>query len=158
METEKISELFHDLASINLERAKAYEEASLHNHLYDVELRTTFALLANQSRQNNYMLNLHLEKLLAKNAGVRPAPGPLYSEWKNDAGYFKGTNQKTILSSCEAGEVVMVTIYEKALETPMRSDVKEIIYNQLRGIQSSLATIKKIMEIGTSTRTFGNRP
>ena len=62
METEKLSELFHDLAAINMERAKAYEEASLQNHVFDVELRTTFALLANQSRQNNYLLNLHLEK------------------------------------------------------------------------------------------------
>ncbi len=60
METEKLCELLHDLATINLERAKAYEEASLQNHLFDVELRTTFALLANQIRQNNYMLNVHL--------------------------------------------------------------------------------------------------
>jgi hypothetical protein len=158
METEKLSELMHDLASINMERARAYEEASLQNHLFDVELRTTFALLANQSRQNNYMLNMHLEKMLVKNAGIRPAPGLLYNQWKNDAGYFRGENRKAMLSSCEAGEVIMVSIYEKALENPLRPEAREILQNQLRAMQSSLSTVKKIMDLGGSTaRTFGAR-
>jgi uncharacterized protein (TIGR02284 family) len=157
METEKLCELLHDLATINMERAKAYEEASLQNHLFDVELRTTFALLANQSRQNNYMLNVHLEKLLAKNAGIRPAPGQLYNQWKNEAGYFKGENRKTILASCEAGEEVMVNIYESCLKNPVKPEAREILENQLRGMQSSLSTVKKIMDLGGSPKAFGNR-
>jgi uncharacterized protein (TIGR02284 family) len=157
METMNLIELLHDLASINLERAKAYEEASLQNHLFDVELRTTFALLANQSRQNNYMLNVHLENLLAKNSGIRPAPGQLYNQWKKDTGYFKGDNRKTLLDSCEAGEILMVGIYEKALENTLRSEMREILQNQLRGMQSSLSTVKKIMDLGGTTKTFGSR-
>lgn len=150
MEIEQLSELLHDLATINLERAKAYEEASLHNHLYDVELRTTFALLANQSRQNNYLLNLHLEKMLMKNPGMRPAPGALYNQWKNDTGYFKGENRKVILASCEAGEALMVNIYEKALENKVRSEVREMLDNQLRGMHSALSTIRKIDVMGNN--------
>lgn len=152
METDKLTELLHDLAAINLERAKAYEQASLQNQLFDVELRTTFALLANQSRQNNYILNLQLEKILAKTSGLRPAPGSLYNQWKNNTGYFKGDNRKTILSSCESGEEVMLTIYEKALENPVKVEAREMLQNQLRGLQSSLSTIKKIMDLsGTTT-------
>jgi uncharacterized protein (TIGR02284 family) len=152
METDKLTELLHDLATINLERAKAYEQASLQNQLFDVELRTTFALLANQSRQNNYMLNVQLEKMLAKASGLRPGPGTLYSQWKNNTGYFTGENRKTILSSCESGEEVMLTIYEKALENPVKVEAREMLQNQLRGLQSSLSTIKKIMDLsGTTT-------
>jgi uncharacterized protein (TIGR02284 family) len=158
METTNLSELLHDLASINLDRAKAYEEASLQNHIFDVELRTTFALLANQSRQNNYMLNVHLEKLLAKNAGIRPASGPLYGQWKNDMRHFKGDNRKAMLDSCESGEMLMVTLYEKALEASVRPEMREVLQNQLRGMQSSLATVKKILELGGATsKSFGNR-
>jgi uncharacterized protein (TIGR02284 family) len=157
METTNLTELLHDLATINLERAKAYEEASLQNQLFDVELRTTFALLANQSRQNNYMLNVHLEKLLANNAGIRPAPGQLYNQWKNNTAYFKGDNRKTLLESCENGETLMIGIYEKALQHSVRSEMREILQNQLRGMQSSLSTVKKIMDLGGTTKTFGSR-
>lgn len=150
MDTEKLAELLHDLATINLERAKAYEAASLQNHVYDVELRTTFALLANQSRQNNYMLNVQLEKMLAKASGLRPAPGKLYDHWKNNAGHFTGDNRKTLLSSCESGEEVMLTIYEKALENPVKPEAREMLQNQLRGLQSSLSTIKKIIDLSGS--------
>jgi uncharacterized protein (TIGR02284 family) len=157
METTNLIELLNDLANINLERAKAYEEASLQNQLFDVELRTTFALLANQSRQNNYMLNVQLENILAKNGGIRPAPGQLYNRWKNDTAYFKGDNRKILLESCENGETLMIDIYEKALQNPVRSDMREILQNQLRGMQSSLSTVKKIMDLGGTTKTFGSR-
>lgn len=158
METTNLSELLHDLASINLDRAKAYEEASQQNHIFDVELRTTFALLANQSRQNNYMLNVHLEKLLAKNAGIRPGTGSLYGQWKTDICHFKGDNRKAMLDSCESGEMLMVALYEKALEASIRPEMRELLQNQLRGMQSSLATVKKILEPGgTTSKTYGNR-
>lgn len=156
METDKLTELIHDLATINLERAKLYEEASLQNQLYDVELRTTFALLANQSRQNNYMLNLQLEKMLAKNAGIRPSPGSLHGEWKSNTGFFTGANRKDILNSCEAGETTMLNLYEKVLASPLKSDFREMLDNQLRGMQSALSTIKKIIDLG-ETRPIGYR-
>lgn len=157
METMNLSELLHDLANINLERAKAYEEASLQNHIFDVELRTTFALLANQSRQNNYLLHVHLEKLLAKTPGPRPLAGQLYALWKNDKNYFSGENRKSFLENCEKGEALMVSIYEKALEQPVKPEMREILQNQLKGMQSSLSTIKKITELGGTTKSFGNR-
>lgn len=152
-----LTEQLHDLAAINLQRAKAYEEASLQNHLYDVELRTTFALLANQSRQNNYMLNMQLEKLLAKNAGIRPEHGDLYARWQSNAEHFTGKNRNELLDSCEAGETLMVDIYEKALENPLRSEMRELLEGQWRGLQSSLSTIKKIRELGGVPGPFGKR-
>lgn len=156
METEKLPEVLHDLASINLERARAYEEASFQNQLFDVELRTTFALLANQSRQNNYLLNIQLEKLLAKTHSPRPSHGALLDQWKSNSGLFAGKDRKSLLESCEAGENVLLAIYEKALEMPVRPEVREMLQNQLRGIQSSLSTIRKIIELGVS-KAVGNK-
>jgi uncharacterized protein (TIGR02284 family) len=156
METEKLTELLNDLATINMERAKAYEYASLQNHLYDVELRTTFALLANQSRQNNYMLNVQLEKLCAKNSGMRPAPGSLHAHWRSQKDLFIGENRKTILTTCEAGETAMLNIYEKAVANSLRPEMREMLENQQRGMQSALGTIKKIIDLG-ETRPIGYR-
>ena len=90
-----------------------------------------------------------------KNAGLRPAPGSVYNQWKNEAGYFKGENRKAILASCEAGEVMMVNIYEKVLENKYRPEVKEILENQLRNMQSSLSTVKKMMTISPNPKTLG---
>ncbi len=156
METDKLTEVLHDLAAINLERAKAYEEASFQNQLFDVELRTTFALLANQSRQNNYLMNIQLEKLLAKTPGARPSHGPLYDQWKSSPGLFTGKDRKSFLESCEAGEIALLAIYEKTLESRVRPEMREMLDNQLRGIQSSLTTIKRIIELGES-KAVGNR-
>jgi uncharacterized protein (TIGR02284 family) len=150
MDTGKLTELLHDLASINLERAKAYETASLQNQLFDVELRTTFALLANQSRQNNNTLNLQVEKLLAKTPGPRPVHGLLYDQWKSNSTHYTGGNRNDLLASCETGEQAMITMYEKALENQLRTEVREMLENQLRSLQSSQATIKKAIESGNA--------
>lgn len=146
MEAGKISEILNDLAAINMEMAKAYEYASLQNQLYDVELRTTFALLANQGRQNSYTLNMQVEKLLAKNSEARPGLGALHGEYIGNKELFIGTNRKAMLTASEAGETVMVALYEKALSNKIHSEIRDMLENQLRGMQSALSTIKKTID------------
>ncbi len=63
MEYQQIAEILNDLTTINRERAKAYEEASFLNFIFNLELRGSFALLANQSRQNSFALRQFLEQL-----------------------------------------------------------------------------------------------
>ena len=63
MEYQQTAEILNDLATINRERAKAYEEASFLNFIFNLELRGSFALLANQSRQNSYSLRQFLEQM-----------------------------------------------------------------------------------------------
>jgi len=155
MENEKIAALLYDLAGINLERARAYEEASFQNQLFDVELRTTFALLANQSRQNMYMLNLYVEKLLARAHAPRPGYGALYKNWKNSAAYFAGENRREMLLSCDAGEKAMITLYGQSCELPPKAELREMLQNQLRGFESSLATIKKMLEVTSKVNQRG---
>jgi hypothetical protein len=62
VEYQQVAEILNDLSTINRERAKAYEEASFLNFIFNLELRGTFALLANQSRQNSFALRQHLEE------------------------------------------------------------------------------------------------
>jgi hypothetical protein len=151
VEQQQIKEILNDLSTINRERAKAYEEASFLNFIFNLELRGTFALLANQSRQNNFMLRQHLEQLPSHNAfGKKPLPeltfGDLYNQWKDMAISFSGPNVTEMLKSCEQGEEAVQTIYKRAMEMfPLDNQLQYVLENQLRGLQHSHSIIKGIL-------------
>ena len=142
--------MLNDLATINRERAKAYEEASFLNFIYNLELRGTFALLANQSRQNSFLLRQHLEQLPNNNAGLKkPLPqltfGDLYNQWKEMGISFSGPNIYDMLISSELGEQAIQVIYNKAIEQLRAGDLQYILENQLRGLQTSHSIVKGIL-------------
>lgn len=151
MEQQQITEILNDLATINRERAKAYEEASFLNFIFNLELRGTFALLANQSRQNNFLLRQHLEQLPHHNAfSKKPLPqltfGDLYNQWKDMAVSFSGPNVYDMLKACEQGEEAIQIIYQKAMDVlPAGNQLQYVLENQLRGLQHSHSIIKGIL-------------
>ena len=150
MDNQQLSELLNDIALINLERANTYEEASFQNQLFSVELRGTFALLANQSRQNVYMLKEFIEKLGIKRSQLPQAGGALMQQWKNLPSTFSHTDQKLILESCEAGEEAIQIIYRKALDMPVTRSINELLQNQLKGLESSQTVIREIVAMRKS--------
>lgn len=150
MEYQQIAEILNDLSTINRERAKAYEEASFLNFIFNLELRGTFALLANQSRQNSFLLRQHLEQLPSNNAGLKkPLPqltfGDLYNQWKEMGVSFSGPNIYDMLKSSELGEQAIQIIYNKAIEQLPAGDLQYILENQLRGLQTSHSIVKGIL-------------
>lgn len=151
MEYQQIAEILNDLSTINRERAKAYEEASFLNFIFNLELRGTFALLANQSRQNSFLLRQHLEQLPNNNAAglKKPLPqlsfGDLYNQWKEMGVSFSGPSIYDMLTSSELGEQAIQIIYSKAIEQLPAGDLLYILENQLRGLQTSHSIIKGIL-------------
>lgn len=148
MENGLIREILNDLANINRERAKAYEDASFENHIFTQELRATFALLANQSRQNNFMLKQQLENLPAKatTGSKKGVPqltfGELYNGWKNLSVSFTGGNVYEVLQSSEQAEEAINAIYAKAITMLEPRDLKTLLEGQLRGLQNSASIVK----------------
>src|SRR4051812_12908612 len=150
VEHQQTAEILNDLATINRERAKAYEEASFLNFIFNLELRGTFALLANQSRQNSFLLRQYLEQLPKKNTGLKkPLPqltfGDLYNEWKEMGISFSGPNIYDMLISSEVGEQAIQVIYNKAIAQLPAGDLLYILENQLRGLQTSHSIVKGIL-------------
>ena len=150
MEHQQLAEILNDLITINRERAKAYEEASFLNFIFNLELRGTFALLANQSRQNSFLLRQHLEQLPNNNAGLKkPLPqltfGDLYNQWKEMGISFSGPGIYDMLVSSELGEQAIQVIYSKAIEQLPAGELQYILENQLRGLQTSHSIIKGIL-------------
>ncbi|OQP68505.1 hypothetical protein [Niastella populi] len=150
MEHQQIAEILNDLSTINRERAKAYEEASFLNFIFNLELRGSFALLANQSRQNSFALRHYLEQWQDNHPGFkRTLPqltfGDLYNQWKEMGVSFSGPNVYDMLKSCEQGEEAIQVIYTKVINMLPAGDLQYLLENQLRGLQTSHSIVKGIM-------------
>jgi Domain of unknown function (DUF2383). len=150
VENELIKEILNDIAAINRERAKAYEDASFENHIYNLELRGTFALLANQSRQYNFALKQQLEKMPVTIANPKkPLPqltfGDLYNHWKNRSLSFSGSDVYQMLKACEEGEEAIQEIYRQAIGMIDKTELRELLEGQLRGLQNSASIIKGLV-------------
>ncbi|WP_207513040.1 hypothetical protein [Longitalea luteola] len=150
MEYQQLAEILNDLSAINRERAKAYEEASFLNFIFNLELRGTFALLANQSRQNSFALRQHLEQLQSHiPVSKKPMPqltfGYLFNLWKEMGVSFSGPNIYDMLKSSEAGEQAIQVIYSKAIEQLPAGELHYLLENQLRGLQNSHSVVKGIL-------------
>lgn len=147
MENDQLRELLADLAAVNFDRAKAYEEASQQNQLYDVELRATFALLANQSRQNSMIMKLQLEKLTTKRGTPPPGRGALYNQWKEQEAAFTGADKNSMLESCRIGETAVQSVYASAMGNKLKPDLRQILESQVKGLQSSATIISEILDL-----------
>jgi len=150
MEYQQIAEILNDLTTINRERAKAYEEASFLNFIFNLELRGSFALLANQSRQNSFALRQFLEQLQDTHPALKkPMPqltfGSLYNQWKDMGVSFSGPNIYDMLRSSEQGEEAIQVIYSKAIEQLPAGDLQYLLENQLRGLHTSHSIVKGIL-------------
>jgi hypothetical protein len=150
VEYQQVAEILNDLSTINRERAKAYEEASFLNFIFNLELRGTFALLANQSRQNSFALRQQLEQLQQNHPVLKkPLPqltfGDLYNQWKETGVSFSGPNIYDMLKSSEQGEEVMQVIYSKAINQLPAGELQYMLENQLRGLHTSHSIVKGIL-------------
>ncbi len=150
MEHQQIAEILNDLSTINRERAKAYEEASFLNFIFNLELRGSFALLANQSRQNSFALRQFHEQWQDNHPGFKkPLPqltfGDLYNQWKEMGVSFSGPNIYDMLKSSEQGEEAIQVIYTKAISMLPAGDLQYLLENQLRGLQTSHSIVKGIL-------------
>ncbi len=150
MEYQQTAEILNDLSAINRERAKAYEEASFLNFIFNLELRGSFALLANQSRQNSYALRQFLEQVQSHiPVSKKPLPqlsfGDLYNQWKEMGVSFSGPNIYDMLKSSEQGEEAIQVIYARAIAQLPAGDLQYLLETQLRGLQTSHSIVKGIL-------------
>ena len=150
VEYQQIAEILNDLSTINRERAKAYEEASFLNFIFNLELRGSFALLANQSRQNSFALRQQLEQLLSSHPVLKkPLPqltfGDLYNQWKQMGVSFSGPNIYDMLKSSEQGEEAIQVVYSRAIEQLPAGELQYMLENQLRGLHTSHSIVKGIL-------------
>lgn len=157
MDNAKAVGLLHDLYAINYERARAYENASFLNHMFDLDARGHFALLSNQSRQNIFAVKQHIEHLTKKPI-LSPLPqGQLYKTWTELNISFAMVDKITLTENLLKTEAVMLDIYEKALDGNIA--LNETIRRTLREQQVGFRRSEEIMnQIRASLAKVPGRP
>lgn len=142
-------EILNDLVKINNDRIAGYERAINEAKDLDVDLKSTFESMINESR--GYKAELEAE--IVKDGGEveegTTTSGKIYRAWMDVKATFTGSDRKAILESCEFGEDAAQRAYEGALATDSGLDAgsRALVQEQQRALKNSHDLIKKYRDM-----------
>ncbi len=146
---DNIVEVLNDLIRINNDRIVGYERAIEEARDLDVDLRTIFSRMAEESRQYASELTQEVVKLGGEPATGTTTSGKIYRVWMDVKATFSGKNRQAVLENCEFGEDAAQKAYDSALKTDadMNTDVRQLITNQKSSLKTSHDVIKKYRDM-----------
>jgi uncharacterized protein (TIGR02284 family) len=106
--------VLNTLITINNDRIEGYETAA--NETEEHDLKSLFAKFSATSQKCNTELNNEVRKLGGTPAEGTRVSGKFFRAWMDVKAALTGKDRKTILNSCEYGEDVAKSTYEKALK------------------------------------------
>ena len=153
-ENKEIIGVLNDLIRINNDRTAGYTRAAEDTKNVDVDLRTIFERLADDSRQNAIELTSQVGRLGGEPATGTTASGKIYRAWMNVKDMFTGKDRHALLSSCEYGEDAAQRAYEDALESdaPLPTDIRQLIVSQKASLKNAHDMIKKYRDVHAITK------
>jgi len=149
-----VTEVLNDLIRINNDRTAGYMRAAEDTDNVDVDLRTIFERMADESRQNAIELTAQVGRLGGEPATGTTTSGKIYRAWMNVKDMFTGKDRHALLASCEYGEDAAQRAYEDALESdaPMSTEVRQIITSQKASLRNAHDMIKKYRDLHEITK------
>jgi len=145
---EKDIEVLNDLVQINNDRITGYEKAADESRDIDVDLRSIFARMAEESRQYKSELISLITGLGGEPASGTTASGKIYRPWMDVKATFTGKDRHAILASCEYGEDAAQKAYKEALaEDGVSVEVREVITKQKSSLRTSHDLIKQYRDM-----------
>ena len=156
---ENLVEVLNDLIRINNDRIVGYEKAANEARDIDVDLRSIFNRMAEESKQYAAELTQEVVKLGGEPATGTTASGKIYRVWMDVKATFTGSDRQTILNSCEFGEDAAQKAYEQALETDdinFNTDIHQLIANQKSSLRTSHDVIKKYRDMNEEVSDLGD--
>jgi len=153
-QNKEIIGVLNDLIRINNDRTAGYTRAVEDTKNVDVDLRTIFERLADDSRQNAIQLTAQVGRLGGEPATGTTASGKIYRAWMNVKDMFTGKDRHALLASCEYGEDAAQRAYEDALESdaPLPTDVRQLIVSQKASLKTAHDMIKKYRDVHAITK------
>jgi len=144
--------VLNDLIRINNDRVVGYEKAADEARDIDVDLRTIFLRMSEESRQYAAELTQEVVKLGGDPATGTTNSGKIYRVWMDLKATFTGNSRQAILENCEYGEDAAQKAYESALKSDaeMSSDIRQLISNQKSSLRTSHDVIKKYRDLHAS--------
>jgi uncharacterized protein (TIGR02284 family) len=147
METiEKSIEVLNDLIEINNDRIAGFEHAANELEGSDIDLKTLFKKLEEESRINNQQLATAVSQTGYQPETGTSSSGALHRAWIDVKATFTGHNRKSILEECERGEYAIKKAYHSALndDNGLTFDLRNLLSSQQQGIIASHDKIKSL--------------
>ncbi len=146
---DNLSEVLNDLIRINNDRITGYEKAADEARNIDVDLRTIFSRMAEESRQYAAELTQEVVKLGGEPATGTTNSGKIYRVWMDVKATFTGSSRQAILENCEFGEDAAQKAYDSALKSDaeINADVRQLVTKQKASLKTSHDVIKKYRDL-----------
>jgi uncharacterized protein (TIGR02284 family) len=114
---EKSIEILNDLIEINNDRVAGFAHAAQELQERELDLRTLFVKLRDESRRNVHELGSAINKSGGEVEMGMSGRGAIHRMWLNVKSAFTGHDRKTVLEECERGEDAIKKAYQAALST-----------------------------------------
>ena len=137
-------EVLNDLIRINNDRIEGYEKAINKTDETDVDLRTMFSRMAQESRRYASELTTQVRALGGDPASGTTASGKIYRVWMDVKSGLSSSERKSVLEECEFGEDAAQKAYEKALapDNDLPVDIRALIQDEKTKLKNSHDTIR----------------
>jgi len=150
METnEKLVEVLNDLIQINNDRISGYENSIAAIDANDVDLKTTFRKMADQSIGYRNDLSAVVLQSGGEVAEGTTGLGKIYRAWMEVKSTFATNDRQSALESCEGGEDAAQKAYKDALssDAEINADVRQLITSQQSELKTAHDLIKKYRDL-----------
>lgn len=142
-------EILNDLIRINHDRTEGYHKAVEELKPTDIDLKTMFTNLANNSVQYANALAAEVRNLGGSPAVDSTQSGKLYRVWMDIKSGITARDRKSVLALCEFGEDAALKSYNLALDSDAEipAGIRQLILDQKASIQSSHDVVKRYRDM-----------
>jgi uncharacterized protein (TIGR02284 family) len=146
---ESLIGVLNDLVRINNDRIIGYEKAAEETDADDIDIKSIFHKMADDSRANVKELSQLIEKSGGDVSNDTTLPGDIYRAWMDVKSTLTGSGRKSILSLCEYGEDAAQKAYNEVLssETEIDAESRQLIMSQKSSLKEAHNTIKKYRDM-----------
>lgn len=143
-----LTEVLNDLIQINNDRVVGYRKAVNEVEDADVDLKTLFGKMADESESYRNELSSEVIRLGGEVAEGTTGMGKIYRVWMDVKAVFSGHDRQAVLENCEFGEDAAQRAYKDALasDAEMSSDTRQLIAGQKEKLHTSHDTIKTLRD------------
>ncbi len=141
------TEILNDLVLINNDRIEGYERARKELKAHDLDLKSLFLNMIEESRKYKMALATEISALGGEIENGTTNSGKIYRAWMDVKALFTGNDRKAVLDNCEFGEDAAQNAYKTALEEEeLPAHIRTIVSDQKASLRRSHDEIKRLRD------------
>ena len=148
MKNKETIEILNDLIEIQNDRIKGYTRALDELKDDDVDLKTLFAAMIDESRRLRMALGQEVQALGGEMEEGTTNSGKIYRAWMDVKAVFTGHSRQTVLENCEFGEDAAQKAYRTALSSDsIPAYIRDTLIKQQQILKDSHDEIKALRDV-----------